>query len=764
MRRGLCSLPAIALAMLAFTWAGTSTRAQDKDAPKKDDPAKVDPPKKDDPAKVDPPKSDSLVADLKKQLDALAADAKTSAEKLEDLQTKLAAAETAAKKAEADAAIAAKAADKKIADAATELGKSSSKLQGEIDALKKAMEPKTEVDPNIAKMDEFKTSIDTTTTAAGDAKNSADIAWILVSTALVLLMLPGLALFYGGMVRKKNVLSTMMHSMGACAVVGTVWIAYGYGLAFGESAIKVDLLGQTDAGIVGWDWKFFFFKGIEANAMMPNLTIPVYLHAMFQGMFAIITGALISGAWAERIRFWPFCIFLVLWTTFVYCPLAHMVWSMDFFTPDATGSKMTGLLGKLGALDFAGGTVVHIAAGVAGLAGTFVIRKRMGYLKQPMHPNSMVLTLIGAGLLWVGWFGFNGGSSLNSSTLSVSAFAATQAAAAVAGLTWMVVEWILKGKPTALGLASGIVAGLVAVTPAAGFVYVWGGALIGLLAGIVCYFAVTFKPFLRYDDSLDAFGVHAVGGFLGAVLTGVLCYGSIQSASTDGFIAMNGLEPRIEAIKSVELPKAQKEAADAAPEAKEKAGKAVSDLESEMTNLTEKVEGYKKDDKGAMSQVIIQFKAAAFAAIYSLVLSLVLVALVQLMTLGNLRTSEKDEIEGLDRSEHGEVGFDYGVTGDAHGASLETVIRAAKVPPGTKRFSVVVEGVDNGGLMKAWSDMCKPTEGTPDADFVAIYPHVTTVQGNTFRFRSGDPAKISTHLLKLFQKKLGTPLKVRVED
>ncbi|MFM8275335.1 MAG: ammonium transporter, partial [Gemmata sp.] len=272
--------------------------------------------------------------------------------------------------------------------------------------------------------------------AATTAKERGDTAWMLTSSALVLFMVPGLALFYGGMVRRKNVLATMMHSMAALAVVGVFWVAIGYSLAFGPSVVKVDMFGAKDGGLFGWSWDLVFLKGIEPGKKLGGYDIPVYLHVMFQGMFAIITPALISGAIAERIRFWPFCLFMLLWVALVYCPLAHMVWAFDWFDPtvlDAKrGGSAIGLLGKMGALDFAGGTVVHIAAGMAGLACCLVLGKRTGYPQQIAHPNSMVLTLLGAGLLWFGWFGFNGGSATNSSSLSVSAFAATHAAAAAA--------------------------------------------------------------------------------------------------------------------------------------------------------------------------------------------------------------------------------------------------------------------------------------------------------------------------------------------
>jgi ammonium transporter len=522
-----------------------------------------------------------------------------------------------------------------------------------------------------------------------EATTKGDTAWMLASSGLVMFMVPGLALFYGGMVRRKNVLATMMQSMVALAVVGVYWIAIGYSLAFGES----------HGGVIGWSPKLLFLNGVGTGDLLPGTNIPIYVHVMFQGMFAIITPALISGAIAERIRFGPYCLFLLLWVTFVYCPLAHWVWAQDWFYADPVvaakglGGSPVGWLGKLGALDFAGGTVVHIAAGLSGLAAILVLRKRLGYPEHAMHPNSMVLTLTGAGLLWFGWFGFNGGSALGSGPLAASAFSATQAAAAAAGLSWMVAEWLHKGKPTALGLASGIVAGLVAVTPASGFVYVWGGLVIGLLAGIVCYVAVCLKAGFKYDDSLDAFGVHGVGGFLGAVLTGVFCYQAVNPAGAEGLLA------------------------------------------------------------GGVGQVGIQLLAAASATIFAFVLSLVLVKGVDAW-LGFI-TDPKAETEGLDRTEHGEVGFDLGLALEAVPERPAHEPRPADRPPdGQTRFTVVVEGADPGTLMHAWSDLCQARPKPPPPEFLAVYPHFTTVQGTRFRFRTGDPDVVRENLQLLFNNSL----------
>jgi ammonium transporter len=702
------------------------------------------------------------------------------------------------------------------------------KADAKADAKEAAKDEPKKEEPKVDPVAEAKTLAEKGVKDAGDAKTvgqqRGDNAWVLAASALVLLMTPGLALFYGGMVRKKNVLATMMQSYASMAVVGLYWVAIGYGLAFGPSQIKINALGVEDGGIVGWDWKLFFLQGVDPNVYLAGYNIPVYTHVMFQGMFAIITPALIAGAIAERIRFWPWTIFMLLWVTFVYCPLAHMVWAFDWFYMDPVtpgkdvGASAIGLLGKLGALDFAGGTVVHIAAGFAGLACICVLRKRTGYPEHAMHPNSMVLTLIGAGLLWFGWFGFNGGSALNADNLASTGFATTQAAAAAAGLTWCLVEWIFKGKPTALGLASGIVAGLVAVTPASGFVLPWGGALIGVAAGIVCYFAVQVKTLLGYDDSLDAFGVHGIGGFLGAVLTGVFSYAIVQSASADGYIAHMRLEkgktvlqteadtlkkeiPEIEktapdlqkkseeAAKKVETAKDDQEKdklqqdADKAKAEFEEVAKKIDrrksraeaierkkdsakpdDKGGEIAQLEDKIAGYKKDGKGPMTQPIIQLQAATISAVFAFVVSLALAALVQLITLGNFRTSVPDENEGLDQTEHGETGFDFAGI-DTFPTAHSKEPKAAKVPPGGKRFEVVVEGIENGGLLTAWSQLCQPKEdGKVDPDFKAVYPYVTTVQGNRFRLRGGDPKGLSTHIQKLFTKKLGKPVKVRVEE
>ncbi len=592
--------------------------------------------------------------------------------------------------------------------------------------------------PTIAELaEELKKVKEEADTAIAEAKLGGHNAWMLTSSALVMLMVPGLALFYGGMVQRKNVLATMMESMASLSVVGVFWIVCGYGLAFGPSVIQWGDAG----GLIGWHPKFFFLQGVETTDILPATSTPVYTHVLFQGMFAIITPALISGAIAERIRFVPFTIFSILWVTIVYCPLAHMVWAFDWFYDKpldeglGLGGSAIGLLGKWGALDFAGGTVVHIAAGFAGLACSLALRKRIGFPSHVVRPNSMVLTLLGAGLLWFGWFGFNGGSAVASNFLATSAFAATQAAAAAAGLSWMLVEYLHKGKPTALGLASGIVAGLVAVTPAAGFVYIWGGLIIGLIAGAVCYGAVQVKSILGYDDTLDAFGVHGIGGFLGAVLTGVFCFYSVNSMGTDGFVT---------------------------PEATVK--KQIAELEKKAEpdrSAGDKANISKLKDWTPTGQVMIQIKASIFSALFAFILSYALAIGVQVMTGFNFSTDLNSESEGLDETEHGETGFDFGTTFSSAKASAP---RSALSPPNKgKGYIIALDGPKEEDVRKVWSDMCQAGKTPPSDDFKKVYPYLTTINGNKFKFRGGDPNHIKDSLSSLFQKKLNTPVKATVE-
>ncbi|HKD39944.1 MAG TPA: ammonium transporter [Myxococcaceae bacterium] len=349
--------------------------------------------------------------------------------------------------------------------------------------------------------------------ASAAALNSGDTAWMLMASALVLLMTPGLALFYGGMVRRKNVLSTMMYSFFTMALVTVQWIVLGYSLAF----------GKTQGGFIG-GLDYVFLRG-----MAPQLkgSLPHLAYMAFQLKFAIITPALITGAFVERMKFSAYVAFALLWSTLVYDPVAHWTWGDG------------GWLAQLGVLDFAGGTVVHWTAGLSALVSALFIGRRLGYGKERFIPHDMTMTLAGAGLLWFGWFGFNAGSALAAGQNAALAFATTHIAAAAAAMSWVLAEWIYRGKPTLLGFASGLVAGLVAITPNAGFVGPMAALVIGLLAGVVCYSAVLFKEKLHYDDSLDAWGVHGVGGMLGALLVGVFAEKALNPAGADGLIAGN---------------------------------------------------------------------------------------------------------------------------------------------------------------------------------------------------------------------------------
>jgi Amt family ammonium transporter len=404
--------------------------------------------------------------------------------------------------------------------------------------------------------------------------DTGDTTWVLVSTALVMLMTPGLALFYGGMVRKKNVLGTIMQSFIALGVITIQWVLIGYSLSFGPD--KGGIIG-------GLEWLGLSGVGLEPNADYAG-TIPHQAFMIFQMMFAIITPALISGAFAERMKFCAYLVFITLWAFLVYDPICHWVWAIN------------GWIRNTGALDFAGGTVVHISSGITALAAAIVIGKRKGYGAEHMAPHNLPMTLIGAALLWFGWFGFNGGSAVASGALATNAFVVTHIACAAAALSWMGVEWIQRGKPTALGVASGAVAGLVAITPASGFVGPMSSVVIGLGAGIICYMAVSLvKPMFGYDDSLDAFGVHGVGGTFGALATGLFASKAINSAGNDGFFFGNpGL-------------------------------------------------------------LWTQIVAVVVVAVYAFVGSLILLKVVD-WTIG-LRVDAESEMEGLDLSQHGEAGY-----------------------------------------------------------------------------------------------------------
>jgi Amt family ammonium transporter len=355
-----------------------------------------------------------------------------------------------------------------------------------------------------------------------DKIDTGDTAWLLVSSALVLLMTPALALFYGGMVKRKNVLSTILHSMAAIPILSVAWALFGYSIAF----------GPTVHGLFGG----LSYAGMRGVAFEAHGTVPALAFAAFQMMFAVITPALISGAFAERMKFSAYVAFILLWSTLVYDPVAHWVW--------ADG----GWLLKLGALDFAGGTVVHLTAGVSALVCAIVIGKRVGWPKRVAPPHDLTMTLTGAGILWFGWFGFNAGSALSSGKLAALAFFTTHLGAAGGAIGWLAAEWPHRGKPTALGVASGLVAGLVAITPASGYVAPWAAIVIGVLAGGVCYCAVLLKNRFGYDDSLDAFGVHGVGGLAGALLTGVFAQKALNDAGADGALFGNARQLGVQAL------------------------------------------------------------------------------------------------------------------------------------------------------------------------------------------------------------------------
>jgi Amt family ammonium transporter len=361
--------------------------------------------------------------------------------------------------------------------------------------------------------------------AAAVSKISAgDTGWVLICTALVMLMtVPGLAFFYCGLVRKKNVLSVLMQCFAIMCLVSVHWVVIGYSLSFGPDVGGKGLIGSLE-------WAFLNGVGLEPHDFYAT-TVPHQAFMIFQAMFAVITPALIIGAFAERMKFISFCVFTLLWSTFVYCPLAHWVW--------ANGGAL-GTAGGIGALDFAGGTVVHINAGMAALAAVIILGKRKGYPEKISPPHNLPFVALGAGLLWFGWFGFNAGSALSANGLAVSAFVMTHIGAAVAGITWAVMDLIFNRRPTVLGILTGAVAGLVAITPACGFVNLFGSFGVGIGAGVICYASVAFlKPKFHYDDSLDAFGVHGVGGLWGALATGLWATRMVNPAGADGWFYGN---------------------------------------------------------------------------------------------------------------------------------------------------------------------------------------------------------------------------------
>ncbi len=401
--------------------------------------------------------------------------------------------------------------------------------------------------------------------------NSGDTAFMLVATALVMLMTPGLALFYGGLVRSKNVLATIMQSFICLGLISITWVFFGYSLAFGP-----------DVGSFIGNLEWAGLKGVGLAPGPYSETIPHLLFCAFQLMFAIITPALITGAYAERMKFSAFLIFTILWSTLVYLPVCHWVWG-------------GGWLGKMGALDFAGGTVIHINSGAAALVAALMLGKRKGYGKESFHPHNLPMTILGAGILWFGWFGFNAGSALAAGELSTLAFFTTQVATGAAALSWILAERIVMGKPTTLGAASGAVAGLVAITPAAGFVSPISAIIIGLAAGVICYLAVLAKSKLGYDDALDVVAVHGIGGLWGALATGLLATTAVNPAGANGLFF------------------------------------------------------------GNPNQFVIQAIGAGAAIVYSVVLTFIILKIIDAIV--GLRVSNEEEVQGLDLNQHSEIGY-----------------------------------------------------------------------------------------------------------
>ena len=550
--------------------------------------------------------------------------------------------------------------------------------------------------------------------------DSGDTAWLLTSSALVLMMTaPGLALFYGGMVRQKNALATIMQSFVILALISVQWVLWGYSLAFGPD--KGGVIG-------GLEWVGLQGVGLEPNADYAA-TVPHQAFMIYHAMFAVITPALITGAFAERMKFSTFLVFIVVWATVIYDPLAHWVWGVG------------GWMRKLGALDFAGGTVVHISSGISALAAALMMGPRRGYGAQPMPPHNLPLTVLGAALLWVGWFGFNAGSALTSGALATSAFVVTNTATAAAALAWMLTEWASRGKPTVLGAASGAVAGLVAITPASGFVAPMPAIVIGAGAGIFCYMACMAKSRLGYDDSLDVVGVHGIGGTWGALATGLFASKAINEAGADGLFYGNPDQLRIQLI------------------------------------------------------AVVGTWAFAFFG------SLIILKFLDLVM--GLRVTDEDEVMGLDLSMHSENAYafvmpGYGGFGTTERAlPMERPVAApepkrearpashrvppvaggpSRRPPGPKGtatmappeasrgeprweapmirekpFRIVVRNVEGRALRQWWEALCRADPASRPAEFRDIYPHVTLFADNVISFRRGDPTVFKSrveHLLR----------------
>jgi Amt family ammonium transporter len=593
--------------------------------------------------------------------------------------------------------------------------------------------------------------------ASGPRLDTGDTAWMLTSTALVLLMtIPGLALFYGGLVRPKNVLSTLMHSFFCAALISVTWVVYGYSLAF----------GPTVGGIVG-SLDHALFRGVLGTTSAVAPTIPQSLFAVFQATFAIITPALISGTFAERMRFPAFALYMLLWSTLIYAPLAHWVWGGGWIAT------------RVGALDFAGGTVVHISSGVSALVTAAYLGRRLGYSPgEAMPPHNLPLTVVGASLLWVGWFGFNAGSAVSSSELAATAFVNTNTAAAAAALGWMLTEWMRMGRPTILGAATGAVAGLVCITPAAGFVTPAASIIFGFAAGFVCFIAVSLKARFGYDDALDVVGVHMVGGTLGALLTGVFATSAVNSAIPT---LSGGLEGGL-------------------------------------------LYGYPE---------MVGKQAIAIAATYGLCGFGTLVILAVVNAIAQIRPEPEDEMLGLDLSQHSEQGYPHFQVvlglGAVERKSLEReleeterrkerilqLMRSAesgspfsatwtaertpprqveqhppvssfRTPPTTSPLSppppppppaarpstpaatggtmrLYVENVDRKWLRAVWEDLCQQYPLNVPPDFKDIYDHVVSFRDNVFTLRGGDPRQYRSKIANLLHLYGAENPEVRVE-
>jgi Amt family ammonium transporter len=566
----------------------------------------------------------------------------------------------------------------------------------------------------------FLTSLSFAEEAAPPTVDTGDTAWVLVSSALVLMMtIPGLFLFYGGLVRAKNTLSIIMQSFIIVGLISIQWALWGYSLAFGPDR----------GGIIGsLDW--FGLKGVGLD---PNpeyaATIPHQAFMVFQLMFAIITPALITGAFAERAKFSTFIMFILLWATFIYDPLAHWVWGVN------------GWLRKLGALDFAGGTVVHISSGVSALAAAIMFGKRIGYGREAMPPHNLPLSIIGASLLWVGWFGFNAGSALASGGLATSAFVVTHMATAAAALSWMLMDWAFRGKPTVLGAASGAVAGLVAITPASGFVGPISSILIGIGAGIFCSTACNIKTRLGYDDSLDVVGVHGVGGTWGALATGLFASKAINPAGADGLFFGNPDQLKVQAVAVL--------------------------------------------------------ATWVFAFLGTLIILSVLKAIM------GLRAPIEKEFQGLDIGEHGEVAYAGFQLAHSFGSSemkaleeeieqyekhKERILRmmgstgtgsmsvgaevyAEPSSPTKKRekkdtnvpFRIVVENMGREELKRWWEELCNKDMRQRPADFNQVFQRVVRFQDRSFIFRRGNPKETAMKLERLLEA-FNARVRIEIEE